>query len=210
MSQKSAKLVLASAAALMLLAAPASAGGLINELLGEGDCNCARWTHHAHGVRAVDYYVVKRVYVPTTVYVRRRAYVRTPVYVVDQGPHYQAPLTGYSQPTGEAAPVRRFYRPRVGYGHRYGHRYGYRIRHGLRHHHGMQHHHRTVVRFGHRAGMRHGMRHGMGRGMRRGMHQGMRHGMHRHYGPAARPHLVGGPRSHAHPRPAPRGSKKAH
>lgn len=68
MSRQTAKLVLASAATLMLLAAPASAGGLINELLGDGgDCNCApreQGWGAPHGVRAVDYYVAKRVYVP--------------------------------------------------------------------------------------------------------------------------------------------------
>lgn len=132
-----AKLVLASAASL-LLATPAFAGG---DYYGEDQgaaapCNCAPAQPQVRvieSVQPVTYYARQTVIVPQQVYVRRqvlvpqRAYVRTQSYLVDQGPTYDVPPVRYraatvSYPSGNDYPYARS--PRI-YGGGYGAGYAY-------------------------------------------------------------------------------------
>jgi hypothetical protein len=173
------RIAVASAAALFLISAPASAGGLF------GGCNC----EEPVAVAPAPAVSVRYQYVPVTTYVPQ------PYYVVDRGPNYDVSPVSYTTPSVSYAPgrwVTRYvpgyqrahytYRPSyIGGGYRWGgyHRGWHGHRHGY-HHRGFRHRHF------HHGRHFHGHRHVHGaRVHRAGMHRGG---------------LAGGPGRHAGPR----------
>jgi hypothetical protein len=128
----------ASAALLVLLAAPAAAGDYYGY---HGGYSAGRNCTHAHprvrviyGVAPVTYYETKQIYVRQTVTVPRHSFVPTQQYVVDQGPSFDVPAVTYSAPrvyypSGDYYPWAGR-RPAVYYGVRYrGHYPGVHRRH---------------------------------------------------------------------------------
>lgn len=94
MSYTLTRVALVSAAAGMLLASPAAAGGYSAPV----PFAPVPWFDVVYAPQPVDYYVAHEVYVPARVYVRRRAYIHTRMYMVDQGPSFNFPAAPYTLP----------------------------------------------------------------------------------------------------------------
>lgn len=210
MSVSSTRIAVATAAAFVLLSAPASAGGLFGSDC--GCCSCAApvavepapTVSVRYGVRPVtsivarDYYVRQRTYVPVTTYVPQ------PYYVVDRGPSYNVTPVSYATPSVSYTPGRYITHWQPGYHRRhYGYRGyysgGYRWGGYRRAYRG--YHHRTF--YGPRFGYRHAYH-----GGHRFHHHGFRGHRHSFHGGWARPHAFHG--RHVHRAPALAGGPGRH